>query len=357
MTCPGHAAVPSTAENLALACPGCNLHKPDPVSAPAPESSKETPLFHPRRDTWRKHFRWEAERIVGKTTEGVPRSPFFTHDSDEGGEGDGLACNPGWRQLCGVRLAALLYIDAVRVSGKRQPGRVRGEILEAMIAEFLETVAVTFAGLFPIVNPISTAVVFVSITDRFSAAKKKQQAGWASIYMAAILLVFMTAGAVIMSFFGISLPAMRIAGGLIIARIGFGMLNPEPERPVSEEAENVAHEKRDIAFTPLAMPMLSGPGSIAVTITMATIADRFLDYVAIGVGILLVALSAWLVLRASTHVIGFLGAAGTEALSRIMGFMLVCIGVQFIGLAVIEIAANEEVLRAIVSGLRKATVE
>ena len=111
----------------------------------------------------------------------------------------------------------------------------------------------------------------------------------AAIYMAVVLLVSLLAGALILELFGISLPALRIAGGLVIARIGFSMLNPEPEEKLPEEDQKEALDKRDVAFTPIAMPMLSGPGSIAVTISMATSVDRPVDYVAVGIGILIVA--------------------------------------------------------------------
>ena len=87
--------------------------------------------------------------------------------------------------------------------------------------------------------------------------------------MAIVLLVSLFAGALVMEFFGISIPALRIAGGLIVARVGFGMLNPDPEPDVGETEHEEALQMTDLAFTPLAMPMLSGPGSIAVTVGMA----------------------------------------------------------------------------------------
>jgi multiple antibiotic resistance protein len=163
-----------------------------------------------------------------------------------------------------------------------------------------------------------------------SHAHRWQQARLAAIYMAAVLLVSLLAGALILEaavllvsllagalileFFGISLPALRIAGGLVIARIGFSMLNPEPEERLPEEDQ----DKRDIAFTPIAMPMLSGPGSIAVTISMATSVTRPRDYLAVGIGILIVAFLSWLVLRSSTRIVDFLGTTGVNVLTRIM---------------------------------------
>lgn len=199
-----------------------------------------------------------------------------------------------------------------------------------MIGSWLAITAVTFVGILPIANPFSTSVVFLTITEGFSEDRRRQQARLACFYMAGILIVFLLLGTLIMTFFGISLPGLRIAGGLIVARIGFGMLNSTPDDNISAQSREEAVLKDDIAFTPLAMPMLSGPGSIAVTIGMATEANGVGENVAIVVGIGLVAFVSWLVLRASERVVRVLGATGMNAMGRIMGFLLICVGIQFI---------------------------
>src|SRR5690554_5617801 len=135
-----------------------------------------------------------------------------------------------------------------------------------MIASWITIAAVTFIGILPIANPFSTAVVFLSLTEGFSEERRRQQAFMACLYMAVILITFLLLGSLIMNFFGISIPGLRIAGGLIVARIGFGMLNAKSENGLSEEQREEAEWMDDVAFTPLAMPMLSGPGSIAITI-------------------------------------------------------------------------------------------
>lgn len=199
-----------------------------------------------------------------------------------------------------------------------------------MIGSGLTIAAVTFIGILPIANPFSTAVVFLTITEGFSEDRRRQQALMACVYMAFILIAFLLLGSLIMNFFGISIPGLRIAGGLIVARIGFGMLGSTSENGISEESRDEAAQMDDVAFTPLAMPMLSGPGSIAVTIGMATEADGVGENLAIVVGIVMVALVSWLVLRASARVVHVLGATGMNAMGRIMGFLLVCVGIQFV---------------------------
>lgn len=199
-----------------------------------------------------------------------------------------------------------------------------------MITSWLTISAVTFIGILPIANPFSTAVVFLTITEGFSQARRRQQARLACVYMAGTLITFLLLGTLIMNFFGISIPGLRIAGGLIVARIGFGMLNSQAENEMPEESKAEAVQMEDVAFTPLAMPMLSGPGSIAVTIGMAAEAEGIGENLAIVVGIALVAVVSWLVLRGSERVVRVLGATGMNAMGRIMGFLLVCVGIQFV---------------------------
>lgn len=206
---------------------------------------------------------------------------------------------------------------------------------------WLAIIAATVGALLPIANPFSTAPVFAAITQGESRESKKRQARLAGIYMASILLISLVAGALVLEFFGISLPALRIAGGLIIARIGFGMLNPEPDRRLPKRDQEESADKDDIAFTPIALPLLSGPGSIAVTISMATSAEHYLDYIPIGVGIVLVAILSWFVLRSASSIVERLGRTGVNALTRLMGLLLVCIGVQFIGTGVLDLIAAE----------------
>ena len=102
-------------------------------------------------------------------------------------------------------------------------------------------------------------------------------------------------------------------------------IHPEDQRPRAE-----ARAKPDISFSPLAMPMLSGPGSIAVTIGLASLAKHWTDYAAIVAGIMIVAAISHVVLSLSGRIVGIIGAKGMHALTKIMGFLLLCIGPQFI---------------------------
>jgi multiple antibiotic resistance protein len=198
---------------------------------------------------------------------------------------------------------------------------------------FWEAIVLTIGALLPIINPFSTAPLFVSLTAGTSVSVQKKQAMLACIYAFGILATFLLIGAAIIDFFGISVPGLRVAGGLIISVIGFRMLFPAAlSGGLTEE-----HSKDlDIAFTPLAMPSLAGPGSISVVLTAAAQIrsvrpnDFLLVYGAVLMGMALTLLFSYFVLRASTLMVRFMGKSGIDAMTRIFGFLLIAIGMQFL---------------------------
>jgi multiple antibiotic resistance protein len=213
------------------------------------------------------------------------------------------------------------------------------------LAEFSSWVGVALVTLLPIVNPVSTAVLLLSISSHLSQAERNRQITRACIYMTVILVTFLLAGHFIMVAFGISIPGIRIAGGMVIGFLGFRMLFPD-EGQISTEGKEEAQEKLDISFSPLAMPSLSGPGSLAVVITMSSSIDvrhgidKILAFAGVILAILLTALISWLVLRGAGAMRRLLGVNGVNSLSRIMGFLLICIGIQFIVNGVKDLALD-----------------
>ncbi len=194
----------------------------------------------------------------------------------------------------------------------------------------IEIALLTFLALLPISNPFSTVPLYLSLTKGHTKEWSNQQALKAVLFMAGILLTFLWSGAIIIEFFGISIPAIRVAGGLIIMKVGFGMLSPKETDVISDEAKQESKSKSDISFTPLAMPSLSGPGSISVVISMAASADNLPGYLSISLGVLAVVVVAWLAMRGAPYIAKFLGVTGLDALTRIMGFILICIAFQFV---------------------------
>ena len=197
---------------------------------------------------------------------------------------------------------------------------------------FTEAIALTVGALFPIMNPFSTAPLFLSLTANCDREWRNRQALMACVYAFAILLLFLLLGTAIIDFFGISVPGIRVAGGLIVSVIGLRMLFPA--RAIAP-GNGPSGTEEEIAFTPLAMPSLAGPGSISVVVTAASQirAHHAENYVAIYsgviVGLAITIFIAWVVLRTAASLARVLGPSGIDAMTRIFGFLLVCIGVQF----------------------------
>lgn len=193
----------------------------------------------------------------------------------------------------------------------------------------------TIAALLPIANPFATAALFMSLTQGDSPQERGRTALWTCIYMFFILAFFLIAGALIMRFFGISEAGIRIAGGLTILVVGFRMLFP-PESPISAKEQTEALNKKDIALVPLALPSLSGPGSIAVILSIGADTTGVLSHAYVLLGIFAVAVFSYIVLQGASRLTKYLGVGGINAFSRIMGFFLICIAVQFIAKGVHE---------------------
>jgi len=191
----------------------------------------------------------------------------------------------------------------------------------------------TYISLFSIVDPLMAAPVFVTLTEGQTPAQRNAVARRASTFSFAILSIFFITGSLILNFFQISIDALRIAGGLMILSSAYGMINKQASLNADEESEAKikAATHDDIAFSPLAMPILSGPGAIAVIIGMTTNANgNWLNYLVILLAILGVSFSSYLVLRISDTMMQRMGPTVVKAFTRIMGFILLCVGVQFI---------------------------
>jgi multiple antibiotic resistance protein len=218
----------------------------------------------------------------------------------------------------------------------------------------MELAIATVVALLPIINPFSTAPMFLAITEGDSEKERQEQARKAVIYMICILIAFLVGGTFIMQFFGLSLPGLRIAGGILVAGVGMRMLYPKDDNEQTQAEHMESKRKRDVSFTPLAMPSLAGPGAISVTIGLTSLATGWLDFAAIIFGILLVAVIVFITLRLSTRLVGLLGVNGLHAMTKIMGFLILCVGVQFIVNGVIGVASSPELINGILHAVENA---
>ena len=206
----------------------------------------------------------------------------------------------------------------------------------------LEIFIPVLAKLFSVVNPVGAVPMYLTMTANYTKAERDKTALRTTLYFVGILLAFFWGGSAILGFFGLQVNALRIAGGLIILQSGFALGNDkfDENRAMSADVQHEALEKPDITFSPLAMPLLSGPGSISLLIGFFADYEQLNQRLLITGVILLTGLLVYLVLRSAPFFLRFLGVAGLKAGSRIMAFITMAIGVQFIITGVVALVKS-----------------
>jgi multiple antibiotic resistance protein len=200
--------------------------------------------------------------------------------------------------------------------------------LRPLLHDLPSAATATFFALFPIVNPLGGVPFFFSLTADFSTAERNRTALRTSLYVTAILVAFLFFGRFVLNFFGISLPVLNIAGGLIVANTAWGMVTASSRVTPAESHE--ASTKQDISLTPMAMPMLSGPGSIGVIMGLAAHANSGVAYLGMVVGVMGLGVIVYLFLRLGGPLVSRLGPGATGAINRIFGFLILAIAVQLV---------------------------
>ena len=184
-----------------------------------------------------------------------------------------------------------------------------------------------FTSFFTLTNPLGTMPVFLTMTNGMNDHERKAIVRRATIVSFITLMVFTFSGQFLFKFFGISSNGFRIAGGFIIFKIGFDMLQARYSNAKLKE-EEVKTYADDISITPLAIPMLCGPGAIANAIMLMDDASTFtLKGTLIGI-IALVYFITFLILHASTRLVRILGETGNNVMMRLMGLILMVIAVE-----------------------------
>lgn len=196
-----------------------------------------------------------------------------------------------------------------------------------------------FVALFSVLNPIGTVPIFVGLTQNDTKTERSRISLWTSINVFIILIISFFIGQYVLSFFGITINALRITGGIIITSSGFSLLNGKfnKNKGINKKVEQEIKVRNDIALTPLAMPMLAGPGSISLLITFYQEHHSAKDIIASCLAILAVSLIIYIMLKSAHYLSKILGTSGIVAISRIIGFLTIAIGVQYIISAVLSI--------------------
>jgi len=219
--------------------------------------------------------------------------------------------------------------------------------MHTIVAAFL----VTFAALFPIVNPLEVAPLFHVLTRELPIARQQVLARQVALNGLMLLLGSMVLGPWLLVFFGIELPVLRIAGGLVVTSIGWKLLSQDQwsdhaPRQVPQDAM-----ERAGAFYPLTMPLTVGPGSMSVAVSIGSrqplnlgnLADFALHGIGAGLGLVAIAASIYVAYRFAGNLARFLGASGVEVLVRLSAFILMCIGIEFLWSGYLALAASRPV--------------
>jgi multiple antibiotic resistance protein len=184
-----------------------------------------------------------------------------------------------------------------------------------------------FVTLFVIMDPPGTIPLFLSLTSGRSPAMRKRLAGQAVLVAFVVIVVFAFFGQTILNYLGITLPALRAAGGLLLLLVALELLTGQADDPV--ETANV-----NVALVPLGTPLLAGPGAIVATIVFVQRIDDVWEAVAVGLGIIAVHIVLWLFMRFSVVIIRVIKESGVTLITRIAGLLLSAIAVQLVADAV-----------------------
>jgi multiple antibiotic resistance protein len=191
----------------------------------------------------------------------------------------------------------------------------------------LQLLGSAFVTLFVIMDPPGTVPVFISLTASMTAKQRVRAARQAVVVAFCVIVAFAVFGQQLLAYLHISLPALQASGGLLLLLVALELLTGREQAPGGAEGVNVA-------LVPLGTPLLAGPGAIVATMVFVKRADRVAEYVAVGLGVLLVHVCLWLAMRFAGRIHTLLGQGGTTLVTRIAGLLLSAIAVQLVADAV-----------------------
>jgi multiple antibiotic resistance protein len=214
--------------------------------------------------------------------------------------------------------------------------------LQGLIGSFL----LAFPALFSIVNPLGGALIFNQVSGHRTAADRRSLAARVAFFSAIVLLASLWAGSYVLNFFGISLGALRLGGGLVVASRAWQLLNaPDETEARREQQAQPALMSADSAFYPLTMPLTTGPGTISVAVALgaerpAKLADLIQFMLGVSGAAVLLAAMIWVAYRYADGVTRLLGSGGTRVMTRLVAFLLLCIGTQIMVTGIEDLAGE-----------------
>jgi len=193
---------------------------------------------------------------------------------------------------------------------------------------FFTAFGASVAAMFPIINPVGHAPMFYTMTEEDSSGFRRQMARKTALYTFLILLVSLLFGDTLLRFFGINIDHLRIAGGLLVARTAWAMLGNASR--VTPEEHRAAQDKEDISLTPMATPILAGPGAMSLAIGLVSYGRTLPAYAGFISGFLAIGLLTWICLYFSENLVRLMSVNALGALNRVLGLLILAIGVSLV---------------------------
>ena len=195
----------------------------------------------------------------------------------------------------------------------------------------IEFFVLCFSSLFALINPIGIVPIFITITDDYNQNERNKIALKAIVFSFIVLVIFSLIGDLIFSFYGITIHAFRIAGGILLFKISLDMIESKRSRTRTTPLEvEEAEEKNEVAYTPLGVPLIAGPGSIASMMILSSESNTSTDKITLFLSLLIVLLITFIIFRLSKILSKYVGRSGLRIIQRVMGLILMVISIEFI---------------------------
>ena len=188
----------------------------------------------------------------------------------------------------------------------------------------------TFVTLFSVLNPIGNLPVFLGLTKNDSPEEKNKVALWSAINVFIILIIAFFVGEYVLKFLGLEIDVLRIAGGILICLAGFSLLADKIS--TSNDSSETTNTKENVAMTPLAIPLMAGPGTMSLLIAKNNDYSDYADKGLIILAVVAICASIYIIFRSGNAISKYLG--GMSTLSKIIGFFVLSIGIQYIVISV-----------------------
>mgnify|MGYP006109915909 CR=1 FL=1 len=195
----------------------------------------------------------------------------------------------------------------------------------------LEFFILCFSSLFALINPIGNVPIFITLTENYNQKERNKIALKAIMFSFFVLIMFAQIGDLIFSFYGITIHAFRIAGGILLFKISLDMVESKRSRTKTTPSEmEEAEEKNEVAYTPIGIPLIAGPGSIASIMILSSEAKNFLDKTTLFATLAIVLIITYIIFKLSKVLSNYFGKSGLRIMQRIMGLILLVISIEFI---------------------------